>query len=121
MKYLGVDVGKVRVGIAVSDDDGGLAFPVTILSRNEAEFEILEILKERGISNVVIGESIDLKGNPNPVMKDVNEIKDFLDEQGIKTFLIPEHFSTIEAGRIGRGTDSEAAAIILQSFLDRVN
>ena len=118
MKCLGVDVGGERVGIAVSDDSGFIAFPLMCVTRDACVSRILSLIDERGIDVVVFGESVDLDGTDNPIMKDVREVAGALGDR-VMTVFEPEQFSTQAARRLGRGRDDEAAAVILQSYLDR--
>ena len=121
-KCLGVDVGKKQVGIAISDDKGSLAFPLEIVTRRECVEQLLKLIDKRNIQVVVFGKSIDLDGKDNTIMTDVREIADTIATRE-KTVIAfePEQFSTQAAGRLGKGNDAEAAAVILQSYLDRKN
>ncbi len=118
MKYLGVDIGSKRVGVAISDDAGTVAFPLEVLSREACIDRMAAIIDERNISAVVIGESLALDGSENPIMQDVRAVADALRGKAEIIFQ-PEQFSTQEASRLGKGSDAEAATIILQSYLDR--
>jgi len=72
MKYLGIDYGSKKIGLASSDDDGRVAFPMMIIKNQDKEKllkEILDILKEMKINKVVIGESVNEKGMPNGIAK----------------------------------------------------
>ena len=118
MKHLGIDVGSERVGVAVSDDSGAVAFPLKELERKTCVSRLSDLIKEKKITTVVFGESVNLDGTDNPIMKEVREIADALQKQ-VKIVFEPEQFSTQAAGRLGKGSDVEAATIILQSYLDR--
>ena len=124
MKYLGIDFGSKRIGIAVSDDEGKMAFPYSVVSndRNLLE-EIEKIIKEEKIETIVIGESKDFKGEPNKIMAGINKFRRELeDKTKIKVFLEPEFMTSSQAEHIqGKNEmhDASAAAIILQSFLDK--
>ncbi len=118
-KYLGIDVGTKKTGIAVSDDGGTVAFPVATHLTETVEDAILAYCKERAISEVVVGESYNLKGEKNKVMIVIHKIVSSLEKQGLVVHYEPEYYSTKQTKRLGRGTDAEAAAVILQSFLDR--
>lgn len=118
MKYLGIDVGTKNVGVAISDDEGTVAFPYSEVSWDESIDFIKKSIIEKKIKTVVIGESVDLDGKDNAVMKEVQEVKKSL--FGIVNVeLSPEQFSTQAALRFGEGSDAQAATIILQSYLDR--
>ncbi|MBI2045977.1 MAG: Holliday junction resolvase RuvX [Parcubacteria group bacterium] len=124
MKYLGIDYGTKRVGVALSDDGGTMAFPYGVIQNTPALFgELKTIIKKHEISCIVVGESLDYSGKPNPVME---EIKTFVRELeakiGIAVQYEPEFLTSAQARRIqgdSHTLDASAAAIILQSFLDK--
>ena len=124
MKLLGIDYGKKRIGIALSDDGGLMAFPHEVY-KNDADFfkTLLGLVAEHNISAVVIGESKDKAGEYNEIHEAVNELMTNLTlELGIPVHLEPEQYTTQEAIRFqGRTekTDAAAAAIILNSFISR--
>ena len=123
MKYLGIDYGSKRVGVAISGDDSALAFPLIVLKNDDKLMaNLANIVKDHSINEIIVGESKDYKQNPNPIMKDIDafvvEVKKLL---GIKVILHPELLSSIEAERVqGKNDmlDASAAAIILQSYID---
>jgi putative Holliday junction resolvase len=128
MKYLGIDFGSKKVGFAQSDDEGRMAFPLMI-APNDASLlkDTLELVREMKFGMVVIGESVDGKGKPNAIAKDARKfaatIEDAID---VKIAFEKEWYSTIEArkqpGNEGNhNVDDQAAAIVLQRYLDKVN
>ena len=118
MKYLGLDIGTKMVGVAVSDDGGTIAFPLTQLPRRTCVKGVLDLVCEREIEVVVLGESFNSDGVENAVMKDVRSVAEAL-SKSVTVVFEPEQFSTQAAERLGKGSDAEAATIILQSYLDR--
>jgi putative holliday junction resolvase len=124
MKYLGIDFGTKRVGIAVSDDGGKLAFPYSIVLNDEKLFEeIGKIIEKEKIEEIIMGESRNFNGEPNKIMKEIKEFKKELEEKTqLKIYLEPEFLTSAQAEHIQGKTDmhdASAAAIILQSFLDK--
>ena len=124
MRFLGIDYGTKRVGTALSDEDGQLAFPKSVLSNTDSLVdEIKKICAEENISGVVIGESRDLDGTPNPLMKDIEIFMEELKKEiNIPLYLEPEFLTSHQAQKIqgkNKMLDASAAAIILQSYLDR--
>lgn len=124
MRYLGIDFGSKRVGIAVSDETNSMAFPYVVIQNNEKLIEEIEqvVVKEK-ITNIVIGESLDYTGAANKIMK---SIKDFVATLEQKTKLTisfePEFLTSVQAEHLqGKNEmhDASAATIILQSFLDK--
>jgi len=124
MKFLGIDFGTKRVGIAISDEDANMAFPKTVLENNNALLEsIVNLCVTEKVAGIVIGESNKLSGEPNLLMVDIEKFKTALGQKiAVEIFLEPEFFSSAEAERLqGKNDmlDASAAAIILKSFLDK--
>lgn len=127
MIALGVDYGTKRVGIAISDEGGQLAFPYKVIDSAKMQPKdvagaVGQICQEKAIKLVVLGESKNFKGEDNTVMQYIKECGDELTQLGLEVSFEPEWFSTQEAERFqGKkdDIDSSAAAVILQSFLDR--
>jgi putative holliday junction resolvase len=124
MRYLGIDYGTKRIGIALSDEDGGFAFAHSTL-KNDAKFiiKINEIIKTEQVSEIVVGKSVTLSGRENILMGEIGEFIATLEENfDMPIHLQSEAFSSVEASRFapkGRERDDSAsAAIILQRFLD---
>lgn len=124
MRLMGIDYGTKRVGVALSDESGKMAFPHIVLNNDEKLLEKLEeIISERGVGEIVIGHSLGRDGAANAVHAEVEElIGDLTLRVGLPIHLEPEQYSTQEAlreqGRTAQ-TDASAAAIILNSFITR--
>ncbi len=138
MRHLGIDYGSKRVGVAISDEDGKLAFPYKILKNDMSLVDAIHnICGEEEISAIVIGESHDLSGAPNKIMGSIEEfIKNLEVELDLPIYLQKEFMTTVEArGREGKeqnnarkvvkekqsAVDASAAALILQRYLDKKN
>ena len=123
MKYIGIDFGEKRVGIAISDEDGKIAFPALVLENNNKLLQnIFSFCQENDIKNVILGESKNYKGQSNLIMKKINSFKLELESLRLKVFWEPEFMTSIQASRItgeNKMLDASAAALILQSYLDR--
>jgi putative holliday junction resolvase len=124
MKYLGIDFGSKRIGLAVSDDSGKLAFPHSVISNDRKLLEEMEkIIEKEKIERIVIGESKDFKNEPNKIMAEIEEFKKELEEKAkLKIYFEPEFLTSAQAEQIQGKTlmhDASAATIILQSFLDK--
>lgn len=125
MKYLGIDFGTKRVGVAVSDDDGRIAFPKEVIEFSTKLPSIIKKLADaEKIKTIIIGESKNFKGEDNPIMPEIMKLRDALVEAGFGVFLEPEFMTSTQASKIQGDVekiDASAASIILQSFLDRKN
>ncbi len=120
---MGIDYGKKRIGIALSNEEGTFAFPKAVIKNGRGTTRaIKKIAAEEKVRRVVIGESKDYGGRENPLMKDIRIFKDALEKEKLTIFLEPEYGSSIEASRfqgVGEMHDASAAAIILQRYLDK--
>ena len=125
MRYLGVDYGKKRVGLALSDESGWMAFPHSVIPGGGDIAERISLLgKKERVNAVVLGESYNYKNQPNPIMKDILELKRALEAGGSTVFLHPEMLTSQEAKHIqGENTmhDASAATLILQSYIDQTS
>lgn len=124
MRYLGIDFGLKRVGLAISDEENKIAFPYSVLSNDKKVVEtILDIIKKENVGMIVMGESNNFAGEPNKIMKDINSFKKILEQEiGLKIIFEPEFWTSVQAKSIhGENSmhDASAASIILQSYLDR--
>ncbi len=127
MRYLGIDYGTKRVGIALSDEAGAMGFPHAVLPNDPLLLRsVVELARSEGIGAVVMGESLNFQGEENPVAKEARDFARSLEEEtGLTIFFEPEMLTTQEARRDFEGArtkgvvDSSAAALILTSFLDK--
>lgn len=122
MKILGIDFGTKKVGIAISNEDENMAFPVDVIKRSEALSFIQEKSQEGTIVTIVVGHSRDFDMKDNPVMNEVNKFITDLKKLGFEVILEDEYMSSKAASRIqgyNKKQDASAAAIILQSYLDK--
>jgi len=133
-RVLGVDVGTVRVGLALSDPTGTLASPLETLRRakNNSDLDRLAALvAEHEVTEVVVGEPVHLSGASGASAEDAaNYAQELADRiPDVPVILIDERLSTVTAAshlreggidsRKQRGViDQAAAVVILQQFLD---
>jgi putative holliday junction resolvase len=129
-KRLGVDVGTVRVGIASSDPDGLLAFPLVTLPFSERiASDIAEIVTEHEAIEVIVGLPMHLSGSEGVSAQAARRLAHDLVLLGVQARLIDERLTTTSASsslrQSGKSTreqksliDQEAARVILQLALD---
>lgn len=125
MRYMGIDYGTKRVGVALSDENGTMAFPHSVIPNDKKLLDTLEeLIDEKEVNAIVIGHSKKGDGSDNPLQDDIDEfIGEMTLRTGLPIHLEPEQYSTLEAIRLqGRNdkTDASAAAIIVNSYLTRV-
>lgn len=141
MKFLGIDYGTKRIGIAISDENGVLAFPKEIVLNDVGTLKRLrEIIEEEKIEELVIGESVDFSGKLNALSARIEVfILELTEEFNLPIHKQKEFLTSVEA-RKGTNTkvnmspsqahskvkqiksgriDASAAALILQRYLDK--
>src|SRR3989344_5187510 len=125
MALLSIDFGTKKIGLAVSDETESLGLPLCVIPNDIALMrEIGKIIAERNISGIVMGESKNLKWQDNPLMKRIHSFAEELKTAfGLPVALEPEFFTTAAArhGSEEEMVDASAAALILQSYLDKRN
>lgn len=136
MRYLGIDYGTKRIGLALSDESGTLAFANSVIDPKDAISSIVGLVKEEGVGAIILGESLDLQGGENPLMKKIKSFKTELEHLGLKVIFEPEGMTSAQAARSWGGEsagsasqrrgvvrqknlDASAAALILQGYLDK--
>ncbi|MDT0276995.1 Holliday junction resolvase RuvX [Blastococcus goldschmidtiae] len=133
-RVLGVDVGTVRVGLALSDPTGTLASPLETLRRAKdgADLDRLAALvAEHEVTEVVVGDPRHLSGASGASAEDASAYSQALADRisDVPVYLIDERLSTVTAAAHLRqgGIDSRnqrsvidqaAAVVILQQYLD---
>lgn len=121
---MGIDYGSKRVGIALTDEGGHMAFPHGVLPNDtKLQAAIEQLITEKNVTEIVIGHSLDREGNPNKIHEAVESLMmDLTLSVGLPIHLQPEQYTTQEAVRLqGRNdqVDASAAAIILNSYLTK--
>jgi len=129
-KILGIDYGKKRIGVALSDEGGEFAFPFSVIDNGKsAVAKIKEICVSEGVKKIVVGESLDSEGRENPIMKEARFFAEELSGgTGTEIFFEKEFMTSVEAHRFAfkeqekkgrQEVDASAAALILQRYLDK--
>jgi putative Holliday junction resolvase len=133
-RYLGLDVGNRRIGVAVSDELGLTAQPVLTLERRRNRREDLRSLarlcRRFDVAAIVVGNPLHISGEESPQATKTRDFAAELGElSGLPIHFCDERLTTREAHEIlyqaghprqehRRVVDQVAAMLILQSFLD---
>ncbi len=128
MKLLGLDYGRQHLGLAIGDTELRLASPLITLKNGPRFWNgIAKILKEEEIGAIVIGWPLSLSGGAiaGEALREVQTLSEELGRRfALPIYVEDERFSTDLAARllVGRKKDQDAvaAAVILQSYLDRL-
>jgi putative Holliday junction resolvase len=138
MRTLGIDFGKRRIGLALSDAGGKLATPREVLqitAISQALDEITKVIKTEGVERIVVGLPLNMDGTRGGAAKEVSEFGRLLAiRSGVIVIFVDERLSTfqaeqdlLDARRDGQKLtrkskklrlDAVAAANFLQDFLD---
>ena len=134
MRVVGLDLGRRRIGVAVSDSDERMAVPHLVIARSgDAGADrraVVEVVAELGAGRVVVGLPLSLDGGVGPAARDAQaEAEALAAALDVPVELHDERLTTVVADRAmqaaGAGgksrrrvIDSSAAAVILQSWLD---
>ena len=133
MKYLGIDYGTKKIGIAVTDDEGMMAFPRGVVATAEGRRHLLSIIQSENINAIVIGLSLDQSGKENIVAQKAKKFGEFLKKEiNLPIHFMNEGYTSIHS-RIGKNkndfsdrkikkekqgiVDDKSAVLILERFL----
>lgn len=123
MRWLAVDAGTVRVGLAICDPDERLAIPLEIVSASAAYPAIRAIAAREGVEGVVVGLPLHMGGSEGDAAAMARRLGDRIASGlGLPVKYEDERLTSDEAERLGgRGkpTDDIAALLILEQFLAR--
>lgn len=124
MKVLAIDYGKKWIGLAVSDDERKLAFPYETLENDKKIFSDLnEIVKKEEIYKIVIGLPLNKQMKPTQqTVETENWASELIKKVEVPIDFENEIFTSKAADKLGaKNQHAAAAAIFLQSYLDRQN
>lgn len=134
MRLLGLDIGKARTGLAVSDSGGTVASPLSVIETKQLLSDVSaakRIVVDYEVGALVVGLPLSLDGSEGPQAEEVRRVAGRLGRQlGLPVHFTDERLSTSEAQRAmaeagvaiakRRGAvDMMAATIILQTYLDK--
>jgi len=97
---------------------------VVLVNDGDLIKNIVDLCMKNAVEVVVMGESRDYKGQINSIMWKIEGFKKQLEMIGFKVVFEPEFMTSVQASQItgeNKMLDASAAAIILQSYLNRSN
>lgn len=133
-RFLAIDYGTKRVGLALTDPLKMIAQPFTTLENNsELISEIKKIVQDKNVSRIILGFPLQLNGEIGPAAKAVEnfstDLKQVIPE--VEIILVDERLTTAEAQKRMIETDARrstrkqnidqtAAALLLQNYLKTI-
>ena len=137
MRVLGIDLGTRRIGLALSDPDATIAYPLDVLERRGARKDVAALaalVAEPGVERIVVGLPIHMDGRKGPEAEAAEKFASSLGQAtSLDVDLMDERWTTLEAerslremgqtGKRGRKrrqhVDAVAASLLLRAYLDR--
>lgn len=122
LKYLGVDWGEERIGLASGDDEVCLALPLKTVKTLS---EVLSVMREEEIDVVVLGDPRKLSGAPADSALWLKFFEQLKERGGRRVELVDERLSSLAADALEgeeedkAERDQVAASLILQSYFDK--
>jgi putative Holliday junction resolvase len=135
VSVLGIDLGKKRIGLAISDPSERVALPAGMIESRGRSADLAAIgtlARERGIAQIVVGLPLHMDGRAGPEAQAARAFAKALETQcGIPVDVLDERWSSVAAERTLRETgqsrrkrktgeaDTLAATLLLRTFLER--
>lgn len=131
-RWLGLDLGHVRIGVALSDPLGLTAQPLTVLKSAGTQKDIIaigELVDQHEVTQVIVGLPFNMDGTESTTTKKVREFTAKLSERlSVPVFFVDERLTSKQAERLmiegesrredrRQKVDKVAAALLLQSAL----
>ena len=129
-RCLGLDIGDKKIGVALSEPQGILASPLTIIKRSEEKIDIeaiLSIVDQNQVGQIIAGLPYSMDGSIGSQAEKVQAfVHELSSHSKVPVDFRDERLSTVSAKRLLREIgkrkktedDAIAAALILQSYLD---
>ena len=133
-RTLGLDIGRVRIGVALSDPLGDFAQGIDVLDAGKDWMSLVrDMVRERWVGAVVVGVPVNTDGSRGPeaerVLGIIGKLREAIRDENVEVVPWDERFSTVQAeralleGDLSRRRrrsviDKVAASLILQSYLE---
>lgn len=125
MKYLGIDYGESKVGLAIGDDESHLALPYKIIRNSGWEklfSDLADIIKAENIEAIIVGLPLNIQAQDTQQTASTRKFFERLKElnSDLTIEFHDERFTSQEAQKLGAGQqdDDVASMLMLQNYLD---
>lgn len=131
-RMLGLDLGERRIGVAISDEMGLIASPLTMIPRKGPVIgDVQRLIGQYGIVRLIVGLPVSLSGREGPQAAAIRDYAeqirgaiaiplDYWDER-LTTSIAEQHLiaSGVRRDKRKQQVDAVAASVMLQGYLDR--
>lgn len=128
MRCLGIDYGRRRIGLALSDPTLLIATPLVIIENRgikKTVLQIWDIIQKNDVKQVVVGLPLHANGDESEMSREARKFGEVFEKLGLSVAFVDERYTSYEAeSLIGNQRQSKnlidkvAASIILQIYLD---
>jgi len=133
MRSLGLDIGDRRIGVALSDPEGILASPLTVINRRDDRLDIkaiTDIVSQKQVEQIIVGLPLSMDGSLSRQAEKVKEFtRKLCEHTQVPVEYRDERLTTVLAERLMQAVDTkktrkkarhdaQAAALVLQGYLD---
>ncbi len=132
MRYLAIDYGNKRTGLAICDESEAITSPLAVLDTNNSLIgKITQIIKDENVEAIVLGLPLNMDDTQGPQAKIVRQFSQQLkkhidipihfEDERLSSFTAEDKLAAAELTRKKKKKrlDAVAAAVILQAFLDK--
>jgi putative Holliday junction resolvase len=122
-RYIGLDYGEKRIGVALGDSESKIAIPFEVAANAD---EVVKIIKEEEIDEIVVGLPLTMKSESGTMVQAVSGfVKELIDRTSLPVIEIDERLSSQAADKLLGAKDKSrrdavAAMVILQTYLDKL-
>jgi putative holliday junction resolvase len=122
-RYIGLDYGEKRIGVALGDGESKIAVPFEVVDNVAA---VVKIIKAEDIDEIVVGLPLTMRSESDLMVGMVDKfVKELIEKTNLPVIEIDERLSskaadTLLGGRDKGRRDAVAAMVILQTYLDKL-
>lgn len=136
MRILAIDPGQKRVGVAISDPSGKVAFPLTVFlhrSKREDALQIIALAEQNQVDRIIIGQALGIDQQPTlQGRRSMNLARALQAQTSIPVVLVDEFETTqkaltarkqmgVKTKKLTQNIDAYAAVVLLQSYIENSN
>lgn len=133
MRILAIDPGQQRIGVAISDPSGKVAFPLTVFphrSKREDALQIIALAEQNQVDIIIIGQALGI--DQQPILqsrRSANLARALQAQTNIPVVLVDEFETTqialtarkqmgVKTKKLSQNIDAYAAVVLLQSYIE---